>query len=303
MPRIENLLFEGGGNKGYAFTGALEILEDFDIFRTVKKVAGSSAGAITAALLALGYKSKEIKDILDATPFSEFADDSFGVFRDTVRLLGEYGLCKGTFFREWFSQLVEKKTGSAQCTFKQLKEMDGTLDLYITGTNLNWKRTEIFSHEHTPDMEIVQAVRISMSLPYFFRAVKHNGDLYVDGGCAYNYPIDLFDHEDGSINWSSLGFRVDDAHEITSMKDSIHAKSRKEIDSIISYTETFIGMYLDIANKRHLKEDDRKRTVFIDTTCMGVAEFDCTPEERNTIYLAGKKATLKYLIALGAKTE
>lgn len=40
------------------------MLEDFDIFPQIKRFSGASAGAMTAALLAVGYNSEEIEKAL-----------------------------------------------------------------------------------------------------------------------------------------------------------------------------------------------------------------------------------------------
>ncbi len=63
-PPIENLVFEGGGAKGVVYVGAIQALEDNHVLGEVKRVGGSSAGSITAMLLAVGYTSDEIKYIL-----------------------------------------------------------------------------------------------------------------------------------------------------------------------------------------------------------------------------------------------
>jgi NTE family protein len=57
MSQFRNLVFEGGGVKGIAYAGAIEVLEKESILSDIKRVAGTSAGAITAALLASGAKS------------------------------------------------------------------------------------------------------------------------------------------------------------------------------------------------------------------------------------------------------
>ncbi len=53
-----DMVFEGGGAKGMAFVGALQVLEENDI--TFNRLLGTSAGAITATLLAAGYDSEEM---------------------------------------------------------------------------------------------------------------------------------------------------------------------------------------------------------------------------------------------------
>jgi predicted acylesterase/phospholipase RssA len=63
FPRIDGV-FEGGGALGAAFSGALRLLEDNFIW--FGRVAGTSAGAITAALVAAGYSAREIDWLMSA---------------------------------------------------------------------------------------------------------------------------------------------------------------------------------------------------------------------------------------------
>jgi len=67
------LVFEGGGVKGIGFGGALQALAD-DGYE-IKNVAGTSAGAITAALVAAGYTAKELDGLLREMPFKDFCDE------------------------------------------------------------------------------------------------------------------------------------------------------------------------------------------------------------------------------------
>jgi len=56
----QNLVFEGGGVKGIAYGGALQELEERDGLASVQRLAGTSAGAITATLLAIGYPASKV---------------------------------------------------------------------------------------------------------------------------------------------------------------------------------------------------------------------------------------------------
>ncbi len=60
-----DLVFEGGGAKGMVFVGALEEFEARG--HTYDRLLGTSAGAITAALLAAGYDSQEMLVALNET--------------------------------------------------------------------------------------------------------------------------------------------------------------------------------------------------------------------------------------------
>jgi NTE family protein len=72
-----DVVFEGGGAKGSAFVGALTALKEAG--HTTRRLIGTSAGAITATLLAVGYEPQEMMDAvnekLNGKPrFSSFLD-------------------------------------------------------------------------------------------------------------------------------------------------------------------------------------------------------------------------------------
>jgi len=76
---FRNLVFEGGGVKGIAYVGALEVLKSKGILQNINRVGGTSAGAINALLLGLNYSPTETKNILSKLNFKNFLDDSWGV--------------------------------------------------------------------------------------------------------------------------------------------------------------------------------------------------------------------------------
>jgi NTE family protein len=94
--KCADLVFEGGGVKGIGLAGAFAALEQNGF--THKSVAGTSAGAITAALVAAGYSSAELDKIILKLPFASFKDESF---RDKlpggklVGVLTELGIYEG----------------------------------------------------------------------------------------------------------------------------------------------------------------------------------------------------------------
>ncbi len=196
MPyHFKNLVFEGGGVKGIAYIGAMQVLQEKGILPAIQRVGGTSAGAINATLFALGYTIPEQRNILKKLDFNNFMDDSWGLIRDTNRLINEFGWYKGDFFHEWISSLIKKKLKNPSATFRDLNEA-GKPDLYVYGTNLSTRFGEVFSFKHTPTTRIADAVRISMSIPLFFAAFRNiRNDVYVDGGVLNNYPIKLFDRE------------------------------------------------------------------------------------------------------------
>jgi NTE family protein len=319
MSQFRNLVFEGGGVKGIAYAGALEVLEKENILPDIKPVGGTSAGAITAVLLALGAKSADIADIVGHTSFRKFMDDSFGMVRDTQRLLTEYGWYKGDAFTDWMKKLIYNFTWDSNLTFGKLRELGPEdpskyRDLYVVGTNLRMQIPEVFSADETPDMPIWLGVRISMSIPLFFAAVRQEEGIYVDGGVTWNYPIDLFDDKkyldkdskafivptyttydkNHVYNKETLGFRVDTKDEIKAEKESWRRPSAK-IDNILDYAGVLLGFIMDMANKAHLHKNDWHRTVFIDAGGVRATEFDLSDKQVDMLVDNGKEGAQEYL--------
>ena len=77
-------VFEGGGVKGIGLAGAVSVLDEHGY--TFENVAGTSAGAIVAALVAAGYTAAELKDTVSAIDYGKFEDPG---------ALGEEGIPKG----------------------------------------------------------------------------------------------------------------------------------------------------------------------------------------------------------------
>lgn len=324
--KFQNLVFEGGGVKGIAYLGAIDVLNQKGIMDRIERVGGTSAGAINAILIGLGFTQEETKDILWSLDFNQFMDDDWGVVRDTERLIEQYGWYKGDFFRSWIGKLIREKTGNSETTFadiEALKEKKKFKSLYFMGTNLSTRFSEVFSAEHTPRVCIADAVRISMSIPLFFAAKRSpRGDVYVDGGVLDNYPIKVFDREkyvstdqpmipdyymrineniqnqDRAIsryvyNKGTLGFRLDTKEEIAVFRD--HAEPPHEkIDNFFDYAWALVSTIMDAQQNAHLHSDDWNRTIYIDTLGVKTTEFDLSDEKKKALVQSGKEGAEAY---------
>jgi NTE family protein len=202
----KNLVMEGGGVRGFAYIGAMEVLDSLGILKNIERVGGTSAGAIQATLFAIGYTPAEIKEVIKNIPLKEFNDGT--LVGGITRIRKHFGFYKGDALTAWISKIIEAKTCDADITFAQLhaQKEKGYRDLYITGTDLSYRCLRIFSYETYPDMCIRDALRISFSIPLYFQPVliddkgkvqqnKKRTDLHlmVDGGLLSNYPVHMFD--------------------------------------------------------------------------------------------------------------
>lgn len=310
MAKFENLVFEGGGIKCIAYVGAIGVLEEEKIMPGIRRVAGTSSGAIMATLLALGAGTPQIQEILHATRFNMFEDASFGLVRNTWRLLHRYGWYKGDAFSTWAKKQIAALSGDAELTFKALaSRTKGTparcRELYMIGTDLSAQKAVVYSAEQTPDTPIWQALRISMSLPLVFASVAYNHDVRVDGGLSWNYPIDLFDRarymhgvsaeSDAPLyNPATLGFRVDSRTEIEAERKHLGLPAVK-VDNFVSYLKALVGFAIDMANHAHLKEADWHRTVFIDSQGVSTTDFSIDERLRLALIASGQHGAENYL--------
>ena len=131
---FKNLVFEGGGVKGIAYVGAMEVLDKEEILNNIERVAGTSAGAMVAVLVGLKYSADEVKDVLWHLNFKNFMDKSCFIV-NTNRLLKEYGWYKGDFFRKTMAELIERKTGNGEITFGELAETKEYREIYLVGAD------------------------------------------------------------------------------------------------------------------------------------------------------------------------
>lgn len=324
---FRNLVFEGGGVKGIAYVGALQVLDKKGVLDAIERVAGTSAGAINAVLLALRFTTAEMKNILAGLDFTKFKDDSFGFLRDSDRLVTEYGWYKGDYFHNWISELVERKTGNRNTTFAELEKSGKFRQLYLIGANLSTRFGEVFSAEKTPGWRIADAARVSMSIPLFFASFRApRGDVYVDGGLLDNYPVKVFDREkylspetlakhvrrpayyqehndrltaEGKsvspyvYNCETLGFRLDSAREIAVFRDGAEPEARK-IDGFIDYALALVGTIMDAQANQHLHSDDWHRTVYIDTLGVSTIDFGLGAAKKRALVDSGRTHTETY---------
>jgi NTE family protein len=314
MAQFRNLVFEGGGVKAVAYAGAVSVLEEEGILQETRRVAGTSGGAISAALLASGADSEALEETIGGTDFRAFMDDSLGVIRDTARLLQDYGWCKGDAFSEWMREQIKRITGEADLTFGALHSLSRKShrfkELYVVGTNLTQQQPVVYSAERTADVPIWKAVRVSMSIPLFFACVRNGKDVLVDGGLTWNYPIDIFDDTKyfwghaseppparydnaGVFNKETLGLRVDTFDEIRAEKEGWLLPPAK-IDDFFDYLRALTDYVWNSANNMHLREEDWHRTIAIDASGVKATDFSLSAETVTRLVANGCDGARRY---------
>ena len=207
---FDTVVLSGGGPDGIAFIGALEELGARGALRGLRTIVGCSAGAIVALFVALGmtaaemraWVSKGVEDgsltevDVDGMLCVTLAQDQGGGARlgldDGERVVAALRAAVRACPR-LRSAFEEEDGGDGDrrddVTFLELAKATGR-DLVLCATNLEEGRQELFGVDTSPDMGIVKAVRMSISVPLLFTPVRHGGRTYVDGGVVDYCPVE-----------------------------------------------------------------------------------------------------------------
>lgn len=328
----KNLVLEGGGVRGLAYAGAFSELEKTGILQQLDKVAGTSAGAIAGVMISLGYSSFEIDSIMSSLPIEAFNDGRGGIVGKYRRVRHKYGLYKGKKFERWMQELIQYKTGNGKLSFAQLHQLhlQNNLfkDFYCTGTNLSKQQLEIFSYEHTPEMSISLAVRISGGIPLYFEPVILNDqnqkielpdtvsfrNYYVDGGMIANFPICIFDSCVNSGNpflcnqlWfnpQTLGIKLERPAQIDSLKNNNNHIPPFKIRSFKDYIYAFNNLVIETLNRKYPnRENEHARTIYISYGNIRSTVRKMKPAEKEFLYNNGVNAVKEFIIAGQSITE
>jgi NTE family protein len=291
------LVFEGGGVKGVAYAKIPIVLEEFGILKNIKKIAGSSAGAIIATLLSLKYNPKEIFHIIKNTNFAKFKDTSPSYLVTIYNLLFKSGVHSGQRFEKWIKTQILYKTGNRETTFRQLFDMTG-IELVLTGTCFDTKKTEYFSYKTKPNMPVWLACRISMSIPCYYFPVSIDLVKYVDGGMLYNYPIWVFDNPDSYefkphnlnfLNDKTLGFKL------ISKRKNDFISTLPSILPVLKTFYTLLSIMLNHIELSYIHQTYWDRTIGLDTSDLQTTDFDISEEKKMEIIDDAYMITKKYI--------
>jgi predicted acylesterase/phospholipase RssA len=241
-------VFEGGGCRAPAHVGAFEAAVACGI--NFSEVAGTSAGAIIAALIGAGATPQYLRGKCEQMKFSEFLTKPkrqiatfarariigylcHGKLRILGRVLREGSAYSSEKLQSWIDDRLAELLPDARrpVTFGDL-----IVPTWIVATDLAGKRPMVWSTEETPSASVALAVRSSSSIPLFFEPVGQGSDLFVDGGLISNLPSFVFSDPKRSsvaLGGRVLAFRLSgDDEKVQSWR--IDNLAKKLIDAAIS---------------------------------------------------------------------
>lgn len=205
----KRIALSGGGMKGIAHIGALEVLEKEGLLRCVKEYIGTSVGALISFAICIGYTLSELHTLciaLDFTLTQNIEPDNL------FKCMETYGFDDGINTEKLLLVLLKAKGLSPTITFEELAALPNAPRLRVYAVKLNTYSIHEFSFKQTPRVEVKWAVQASMTIPIYFTPMKDpSSELYVDGGIIAHFPFHHLTAEERS-DTLGLAFQRADSH-------------------------------------------------------------------------------------------
>jgi NTE family protein len=301
-------VIQGGGVKGLGLVGALlEFADqaehpDHYVDEWVN-LAGTSAGAIIAAYLATGHDAGDTRTLVEGAPYHDFQDWGPGgeVIGGGLNLLRVHGLAHGALFHEWFDAAIERKTFGELPPGKTLKLIAADLTrremLVLPDALADYRAAGGDGPIDPTAFKIADAVRMSMSIPYFFQPiglVHHESgkqSTIVDGGVLSNFPVWLFDAEQPQR--PTFGFRLIGGKDVGGpLQRVLHTLGwAAEMGADLFHTAT------EAWDKHFVEASTAVRTCTVDAGSVGTTDFDLGKPARDGLLQSGHDGARAFLAA------
>ncbi|WP_125153582.1 patatin-like phospholipase family protein [Clostridium rectalis] len=311
MKKVADAVFEGGGVKAIGFAGALKVMENHGY--NFRNIAGTSAGSIVGALLSVGYCANEIKGMMSSLDYSKMKDRgglNIPGITPFNNIIFNKGLYKGNYIENWMETMLQKKLKlNRKVKFKDLiipnefgilinnKKYKRKYKLHIIATDITREKMIILPEDikdygiEPDELEVSLAVRMSISIPYFFQPVMIKSSIdgwkyfMVDGGLLSNYPVWLFDNGI-EPTWPTIGFKLVDKE-----KDN----KKNKVTNIINYSKAVVETSLKSAIDMDVININSLRTLEIDTLGVKATEFNISKDKAMELYRCGESCALEFL--------
>lgn len=246
MEKEIDLVLSGSGTLIPCHVGAVARLQK-EGFK-IRRVAGTSGGAIVAAGLAHGWPTDRME--LFCKKFLRG-----GLLDRNWWFSNGWGLYRGDRILDLLSEYIP---GHMQ---------DAEIPLGIFALDLETQHPKLFNRE-SPVL-VADAIRASIAIPFFFRAHKIPGEkgVFVDGGVTSNFAMEVWDDVPDR---QTVGIRFRSSYR------------RRSIRHGPGYVAALVGSMLDNANRAHVSTKRSQSIITIDTegNCMDFAVSDLEVEAR-----------------------
>jgi predicted acylesterase/phospholipase RssA len=264
----------GGGVNVIAHLGALKVLQSKLYLKNIKGWLGVSAGALMALCFVVGFTVDEIEQVYLKFDFTNVSD-----IDSAPGWIMNCGMDTGNRLRKLIEAVLHIKGYSETITFKELYEKRNTvLKVYVT--DLNEAKLICFSEKDTPERSVVDAVRASMSIPYYFQPFIDpiSNHILVDGAVISNYPFFMLSSHEVD---ETLGIFID-----TSPK---YLEELGVDDILLRPMRIVLSM-----RSKHEVEIYKEQTIYVNCGDRNPVNFSISEESKKELMEMGRIAAEKY---------
>ncbi|OLB74865.1 MAG: hypothetical protein AUI14_22450 [Actinobacteria bacterium 13_2_20CM_2_71_6] len=306
-----DLVLEGGGVKGVGLVGAVSALHDKGFqLGGPGRVAGTSAGAIVGALVAAGMPVPDMVKVMRDLDYRQFLDSPpLGVLGRGISVLARLGMYRGDQLHRW---IADQLASLGVRTFGQLRLEDPNADLPperryrlvvvvsdVTSGRMIRLPWDYPRYGLDPDKQsVADAVRASASIPFFFRPFrltlpdgKHLA-VCVDGGMLSNFPVHVFDRQDGQRpRWPTFGVKLSAASPAGDWGTGGAA-----VRGPISLGRALLSTMVEAHDRLDLDDPSVcARTIFVETDGINATDFGLSADQRELLYRSGRSRAKEFL--------
>ena len=274
------LVLSGGGAKGMAHIGAMQVIKDLGI--PIDIVVGTSMGSIIGGMYSIGYTPEKMDSIVRKQDWSFLLSDRVMRSEQNVterknqekyiisvpfskaakaEILG--GLIKGQNLDNLFSELTIGYHDSIDFNTLPIPFACVSEDI-VTGKEINFHNGVLST-----------AMRASMAIPGVFTPVRHQGMVLVDGGVVNNYPVNVA---------KAMG-----ADYIIGIDVQSELRPEEELESAGS----ILGQLVDLMGQEKYEENLKQTDAHIKVDVRGYSAASFTPQAIDSLIFRGKNAALK----------
>lgn len=235
----------------FSLIGVLKARET--VLADVKEISGSSAGAILTLFLALGMSVDEILHVSLSMNIPNFVKIRIGSF------FNKFGFVDMTPIRKKMVDICKSDP-----TFEELD-----MKIYVSAYCLNTCETVYFSKDTHPNMKVIDAVCMSIAIPFIFACGSYQEYTYIDGGTKEEYPL--------------APFLDKKPHEITCIKIKMDRMYREKIETPKQFVESLVRSALSNRSEYNLPID----IIEINMREMNVFDFNMSYEDKIKLFNIG----------------
>ena len=310
-------VFQGGGIKGLAIAGALlEFAENERLsVSSWGNVAGTSAGAIIAAYLAANRPATALASLLNDAPFASFQDFGPGgkLIGGFANLARHRGLARGEVFRRWFDAQLDGMTfGDVRAPSEDGEAPEHPYRLRMVAADVTnhrllvlpddlhrYRRPDERAAINPDEFPVAEAVRMSLSIPYFFQPVElvdgNTGttSTIVDGGTLSNFPVWLFDTNKRNPRRPTFGLRLVGGRSVGSGLRQFVRMLGWPAALAVDISQTQSGAW----DERFITTSTSVRTCPVAAGNVGTTDFDLSATKKTELINGGRRAAAAFLMS------